>query len=100
MPSINADVPHSLGQQAALERLKGFSASIRDRYKDQVSDLEESWEGETLNFSFKSFGFKISGNLAVGEESVKLHGNLPIAAMIFKGKIQQEFSDQIAKILS
>lgn len=100
MPSINAEVPHTLGQQEAIERLKGFSESIRNRYKDQVSDLEDSWDGPTLTFSFKSFGFKISGTLEVGEESVVLNGNLPIAAMVFKGKIQQEFTEQLSKMLS
>lgn len=99
MPSINADVSHSLGKDEAIERLKSFGENIREKYKDQVSDLEDSWAGDTLNFSFKSFGFKVSGTIEVGEDSVTLNGKLPIAAMVFKGKIQQEFVEQLNKIL-
>ncbi len=100
MPAMNAEVSHSLGREEALERLRSFSEKIRDKYKGQVSDMEESWADETLNFSFKSFGFKVSGSLIVGDDSVKLDGKLPIAAMVFKGKIQQEFVDQLNKLLS
>lgn len=100
MPGFEIEVPHSLGKAEATERLKSFSDKIRDRYKEQVSDLEESWSDDALTFSFKTFGFKVGGTITVEEESIKLDGNLPIAAMAFKGKIQSEFQGQIERLVS
>ena len=100
MPSFSAEIPHGLGRDQATERLRGFTDRIRNKYKDQVSDFEESWtEDGQLSFSFKTFGFKIGGQVAVDEDKVNLTGELPFAAVAFRGKIEQEIRDQIAKAL-
>jgi len=101
MPSFNSDIPHELGKDQAIGRLKKFTELIRAKFKDQVSNLEESWsDDDTLNFSFKSFGFKLGGKITVEEEIVKLTGDLPFAAIAFKGKIENEFREQLSKALA
>ena len=100
MPGFNVDVPHSLGKDAAKEKLHSFMDKVREKYQDQVSNLEENWEGDVLSFSFKTYGFTISGDLTVEEDSAKIEGKIPIAAAMFKGKIQQSVGDELKKILS
>ncbi len=101
MPGFNTEVPHQLPKQEAVERLKGFSEKIREQFKDQVSDLEQAWDDAgLLNFSFKTFGFKIGGQIEVLDDRVTLDTKLPLAAMAFKGKIKQQFHDQLAKVLT
>ena len=31
----------------------------KDKYQDQVSDLKESWNDNTLTFSFSTYGFQV-----------------------------------------
>ena len=100
MPSFSTEVSHGLGKETAVERLKGFLDRVRERYQNQVSDLEESWEQDVLNFAFKTYGFNIAGNVAVEEDKVCLDGNLPFAAVAFKGKIEQSIQDELSKALS
>jgi len=101
MPSFNSEIPHELGKEQAIGRLKKFTELIRAKFKDQVSNFEESWSEEnTLDFSFKSFGFKLGGKITVEEELVKLDGDLPFAALAFKGKIEKEFREQLSKALA
>ena len=99
MPKSTVSVNHSLGQERAVELLKQFLPKLRDKFQGQVSDLEEAWNGNVLNFSFKTFGFKINGNLAVEPGDVKLTANIPFAAMMFKGKIEQTVREELTKVL-
>jgi hypothetical protein len=100
MPKMSISVPNPLGQEQAIERLKSFMPKIKERYQSQVSNLEESWTENTLNFGFSTFGFPIKGAIAVEPATVKLDGDIPFAAMMFKGKIEQEFKEALNKLLA
>jgi hypothetical protein len=97
MPNFNLDVPHSLGRDAAIERLKTFMDKVRHR--DDVSDLEETWNENVQSFSFKTYGFKIEGAATVEEDRVKLDGKLPLAAAPFRGKIEGSIREGLEKTL-
>jgi len=100
MPAFNIEVPHQLGQQQAADRLKGFFQKVREKYQSQVTDLEENWESNTLAFSFKTYGFAIKGTGTVLEENVSFSGELPFAAIAFRGKIEQSIREELAKELA
>jgi hypothetical protein len=100
MPSLKLEFPHNLGQQEAIDRLKTLLTKVKNKYQDQVSDLQESWTDNTLNFGFSTYGFKISGDVVVEPNGVKLDGQIPFAAMMFKGKIESALRDQLAKELA
>lgn len=100
MPSFKTEVPHSLGKPEAVARLKGMLSDVRDKYKEQVSDLSEEWQGDTLIYSFKTYGFTIQGDLTVAEELIVMNGSLPIAALAFRGKIEQSIRAELEKRLT
>jgi hypothetical protein len=100
MPSFNTEVVHQLGRELAMERLKGLLSEVRAKYKDQVSDLQEEWQGDTLNYSFKTYGFTIKGDVKVNEDAVVMNGSLPIAALAFRGKIEQSIRSELEKRLA
>jgi hypothetical protein len=100
MPSLTISVPHSLSQEEATERLKNFFAKIKERYSDKVSNLEETWTGNTLNYAFSTFGFNIKGDMNVEQGAVNVNGSLPFAAMMFKGKIEQSVREELEKVLA
>ena len=99
MPKFSVQVPHTLSQQEAHERLGRFADVIGEKFRDQVSDLEQKWEGDTLEFRFKSFGIPLSGGITVGDKQLDLNGDLPFSAMIFKGKIESAIREQLEKIV-
>ncbi len=99
MPAFNAEVPHTIGQEDATKRLKRFLDLVAEHYKDQVSALEGNWVDNVLQFSLTTYGFTISGDLVVEEEIVKLDGQLPFAAVPFKGKIQQSIVSELERAL-
>ncbi len=100
MPSLKLTYPHQLGQEEAAARLKKLLAKVKQHYQDQVSDLQESWNDNTLTFGFTTYGFKVNGNVVVQPSEVVLDGQIPFAAMMFKGKIENALKDQLSKTLA
>ena len=100
MPKFNTEVPHPFCKEDASERLKAFMDRIAKRYADRVSHLEGDWNDNVLNFALTTYGFKISGALTVEDKVVKLAGQLPFAAMAFRGKIEGGIAKELQRALS
>lgn len=99
MPKFNLEIPHQLSVDEAKDRLTRFTEMISSKFQDSVEDLEQSWSGDSLSFGFKTFGFKIQGEIEVLENKLVLNGDLPFAAMMFKGKIESEIRQQLERIM-
>ena len=100
MPKFVTSVPHGLSQEEATERVKRFLERIREKYGEQVSDLQEEWGENRGSFSFKTYGFNVKGNLLVEQEQVKVEGDLPFAAMMFKGRIESTIKENLERLLT
>ena len=100
MPKLNVEIPHQLPADELKNRLKRFSEVLGDKFKDQIKDFSQSWEGDDLLFSFKTMGLKIGGKLLIHDDKVALDGDLPFAAMMFKGKIESEIKQQLERLVS
>ena len=72
---------------------------MREQYGDFVTELEGDWNNNVLSFSLKTYGFKIDGTLTVEDQLARLHGNLPFAALVFRGKIEQSITGELRRIL-
>jgi hypothetical protein len=100
MSSIRADVPHRLGQQEAVRRLEAFFVQFSERYKDQISHWEGTWDDNVLNFALTTYGLRVDGTIRVDEDTVHLEGKLPLAALAFKGKIEKTIESELLRQLS
>jgi Putative polyhydroxyalkanoic acid system protein (PHA_gran_rgn) len=100
MPKFSVTIPHSLTKEEAVQRLGKFADKVQEHYKDTIKDFEQSWDGDVSKFSFKTFGLIISGKMLIDAPEVKLEGEMPFAAMMFKGKIEQSIRGELAKLLS
>jgi len=100
MPSMSVTVPHSSTPEEVTARLKGLLEHAKARNQDKVQDLVETWNDNTLTFSFKTFGFNIGGTVVVEPQVVRIDGKLPFAAMMFKGKIEQTVRDELTRALA
>ncbi|MGM0486872.1 MAG: polyhydroxyalkanoic acid system family protein [Planctomycetota bacterium] len=100
MPSFGTEVEHQLGQEEATKRLKGLLDQVRRQYGEFVTRLESNWTDNVLTFSLVTYGFKIDGNLTVEDQLVRLSGQLPLAAIAFRGKIEQSIVGELRRELS
>ena len=77
MSGYNVSVPHKLGREAALVRVRQFLDQVRHNYGDDVSDVSGLWDGNRLEFSFAARGLMVRGTLLVEEALVQVAGPLP-----------------------
>lgn len=99
MPKFSTNVPHSLGAEGAKSALQHLLEHLTEKYGDQVSELEQSWDEKSLNFALKTYGFRVTGVVLVEEDQVKLDGDLPFAAAMFKGKIEDSIRSALERTL-
>ncbi|MBS1533205.1 MAG: polyhydroxyalkanoic acid system family protein [Bacteroidetes bacterium] len=100
MPTLEMTIPHNLPQQEALQRIKNLLSETKREHGDKIQNLEENWNGNEGNFSFKAMGYDISGTLTVNPSSVELNGKIPFAVSLFKGTITKMINEKAAQLLS
>lgn len=100
MPKTDLNIQHGLGKTEALNRLHGMLASVKENYGSQVSDLQESWTDQGGTFSFKAMGFKISGELAVSDDNVRIDAEFPWAAKPFQSTIETAIRERAERLLA
>jgi len=100
MPGMTIVVPHQLTQDEAIVRIKRLLGEVKNDYGDKVTDLRETWHDTGGEFAFKAMGFNISGRLQVKPSEVELKGNLPLAALPFKSKIESTIRERATQLLA
>ena len=100
MPGFKTEVEHKLGQEEATARLKKLLDQVRKQYSDFVTELQGDWAENVLTFSLTTYGFKIDGTLTVEDQLARLSGNLPFAALVFRGKIEQSIVSELRRELA
>ena len=100
MPAMEMTIPHTLGQEEALRRIQSLLAQVKAQYPDTFSDLHETWTDSGGEFSATIMGMPVSGRLTVTPTQVHLAGNLPFAALPFKGQIEETIRTQAEQLLA
>jgi len=99
VPKSTINVPHQLGKDMALTRIKDILVQAKAQYGDKISDLQEDWTNEGGSFSFRAMGFKISGSMTVTDSNVEILGDYPFAALPFKGTIEATLRERAERLL-
>src|SRR5262245_35843911 len=67
---VTVTVPHRLGKDEALRRLKSGFASARGHFGAMLTIEEEPATVDTLSFQMRSLGQSAAGTIAVAEDNV------------------------------
>jgi hypothetical protein len=100
MPSFSTEVPHPLDQQTAISKLTGLTNALQTKYKDVASDVQGNWTDNVLNFSLKVMGFTVTGKVTVLDKLATVQGQLPLAAAMFRGRIEESIKSELQKELT
>ena len=79
-------IPHTLGREAALRRIRDGIGQIRARYAGQMSVLDESWTGDRLDFRIMALRQTVSGSIEVAETVVTVSVILPLFLSVLAEK--------------
>jgi hypothetical protein len=74
---LTVSIPHRLGKDEALRRLRSGLGSVRTNYGNVIAIEEEVWAGDRLSFRVRSLGQSAAGSIDVAEDHVLLEVSLP-----------------------
>ncbi len=100
MPKLDIYVSHRLSQEEALRRIKHLLGDVKAKFADKITNLHEEWSGNGGEFSFSAMGFHVSGTLTVSPSAVRLTCDLPLAALLFKTKIEAAIMERARELLA
>src|SRR5947207_11546947 len=70
-------IPHRLGKQEAVRRLKAGLGQARTNFSHLMSVDEEVWNGDCLTFRLRALGQSANGMIDVAEDHLRLEVSLP-----------------------
>ena len=70
-------IPHSLGKDEALRRIKGGIGRAQSEFARLMSVEEEAWTGDRLTFRVSALGQRAAGFIDIYEGAVRLEVTLP-----------------------
>jgi hypothetical protein len=100
MPTVKFSVPHKLGADGAKARIQNLMSENLQKMSGMVTDVKENWNQNKNDFSFRAMGFSVAGALTVQPSDVLIEVNLPLAALPFKSKMEQELKTRAQQLLA
>lgn len=101
MAKFNIDVPHGQDRDAVVAKLRSFFKQALDDAPDAVSEVEETWDEQgNLAFAFSAMGFRVAGNMVTDEEKIIVGGDLPFAAMPFRGALESQIKERLQQAIA
>ena len=100
MAALNLSVPHNLGQAEAQARRERFLEDIRLRHAAELNDVRGGWTANILEIELDIRGIGVSGRMIVEETHVHVSGPLPLAALFFRGLIEQTIRGELERALA
>jgi hypothetical protein len=103
MTTIEKKIPHTIGKEKALEKIRQLADQIRESYGYLVKNLTEEWNdaGCEFGFDFKIFMYTahIDGEIVVKKDHVLITAEGPDAISMFKGQAEEVLADEGEKFL-
>jgi hypothetical protein len=74
---ITISIPHKLGKDEALKRLKAGMGSVRTKFGALLKVEEETWNGDQLAFRVSAIGQTSAGTITAFDNYVLVEVRLP-----------------------
>jgi hypothetical protein len=92
-------IPHRLGREEAVRRLKGGLARAAQSVPIMTVD-EETWNGDRMVFRVRALGQAASGNIDVADDHVRVEVVLPWLLQRFAQAAQTAIRDRGTLLLT
>ena len=96
---VTVTVPHRLGKEEALRRLKSGFSSARGHFGALLTIDEETWAGDILSFRMRALGQSAEGTIAVAQDNVVITVMLPWLLARAAGYLLPEMRKQATLML-
>lgn len=93
-------MPHSLGVDAAHERLDAALVRARSEYEQQVGPIDADWEAaDRLRVGFTTMGMRFDGQIEILPDALAIKVDLPMMASMFAGQIREGIEQRLGGVV-
>ena len=96
---VTVSVPHRLGRQEAMRRLKTGLTRMRTNLSALVAIEQETWDGDTLHFQMRGLGQSAAGSIVVFEDNLRIEVTLPWLLAKFAERLQPALRKEATLLL-
>ncbi|GMQ80405.1 MAG: hypothetical protein BMS9Abin04_390 [Planctomycetia bacterium] len=97
MPKVSVKVPHGGDPKDIVKKIQTALEKTVGSFEGH--DLSIDWQDTTGQFHFKSLGFTIAGTAQVDQDQVAVDIQLPLAAMMFKDRVEKAVSKNLTRAI-
>jgi hypothetical protein len=92
-------IPHKLGREEAVRRLKKGFGDVRSAFGEKFVVLTDVWVGDHVDFRASLLGQNTTGTVDVGDNSVRLEVQLPWVLALLANKAKAIITRQSELLL-
>ena len=96
---MHSEFSHNLESVAVRRCLDQLLEAVRDDYRGVISELQGTWQGDTLHVNFRAYGFAIAADVHVGHHVLEWNGYVPTNASIVRAKLQRTIETKLSEML-
>ncbi|MDD3469788.1 MAG: polyhydroxyalkanoic acid system family protein [Thermoguttaceae bacterium] len=100
MPKINICIPHTLGREVALERLRGKRQAAEGFEQAGGKILEEAWNDDCYHLLVEVMGSHVTLDIVVADAEATASVNLPFTLVFIQGMVRNKLETELKALLS
>ena len=94
MPNLTLSIPHQLTRAEVKRRIQDQIAHLQQQHGNLVGQVEQRWDGDTLTFAVHAAGQKVTGEVFVEDQAVRLEVALPWMLSVLAGSVKQQIEQR------
>src|SRR5262249_14106456 len=97
--NLTLSIPHRLTRAEVKRRILDQAAQFKRQCGAMISNIEEHWTGDTMEFKLTVTGVTLTGHVYVEDQAVRLDLPLPWPLAMLAGGVKQQIEQQGRKLL-
>jgi putative polyhydroxyalkanoate system protein len=94
MPNFTMSIPHQLTRAEVKRRIQEGIAQAERQYGSLVGPVEQRWTGDTLDVAAGPFGQRVSGQVVIEDQVVRIDVALPWLLGMLAGTVRQHIEQR------
>ena len=91
---------HNMTMDSAVQLANQILPEFIEKAGDNVSNIQQQWDGNVLRFAFRTHGMNIKGTFLVTDDEIIIESELPFMARPFEGRVRSAIEQQLDILLS
>jgi hypothetical protein len=99
MNTVKISIPHQLGREEAKKRIQGHLGELRSQSAGLITQFDERWSGDAMEFTAAVVATPITGRLQVEDQVVRVEVDLPWLLAALANGVKQAIETNTRQLL-